>query len=674
MTQEPESSRSGPRTTDTVTRRFEQWARDTPDAPAVVSGRQTLGYGELDERANRLARHLLAAGLPPGATAAVAVPDPADTLVAVLAVLKAGGAYALLDPEDRLAALRQLGTIRPYVLLTLARYRPRLDSGSSSHRVIGLDAEAAGIAAHDAGAPRTAPGDTAAVLFTGGTEPRPVRTGHARLLAAHDAWAETARFGPDDRHLITARPDVPAFAAGWTRALCSGGALIAAGAAGAAGTGAAAGGAAAGGAAGAERAASAGLRRLIDAEAVSVLHTDPAALAGLLAPLGDGPAAPAELNALRLITVTGDRLYAGDQAVLHGRLRPGVRLLNVYGTAETAGTGTWFELPQLSRPLDDPDRRTLLGIPFPGCRVDLRDGEILLTPPDGGDAVPTGDLGLLRADGLLEFAGRARDRITAGRRTVDPYRIESAIRQHPAVGGALVRSVSDGPLQQRLVAYLAPAARPAAAIPAPRLPDAATLRAHLSGSLPAEEIPVTVVRLPALPRNRAGQEDRTALPLPPKPAAVRSGSGKYGALRGDGAPAAMPAGCATVLLAVLAFFLTDAIWPGSTELAGVPGPWAALFFVLHLFECLAFAAGVVFLFAGRDRMLRTGRPRALATAAHLAVVYLLVAWWPQDNFYRLAAKTDWPRQAALVYTFNIPLMLAAAIVALYLTRKPADRQ
>ncbi|HZX37397.1 MAG TPA: hypothetical protein VFF37_03500, partial [Streptomyces sp.] len=58
-----------------------------------------------------------------------------------------------------------------------------------------------------------------------------------------------------------------------------------------------------------------------------------------------------------------------------------------------------------------------------------------------------------------------------------------------------------------------------------------------------------------------------------------------------------------------------------------------------------------------------GRPRGLTTAAHLAIVWLLASWWPQDNLYRLAAKQDWPRQAALVYTFNVPLMIAAGVVA-----------
>jgi hypothetical protein len=123
-------------------------------------------------------------------------------------------------------------------------------------------------------------------------------------------------------------------------------------------------------------------------------------------------------------------------------------------------------------------------------------------------------------------------------------------------------------------------------------------------------------------------------------------------------------------LGFVAVLLTPMLWPGSTDLTAVPYPWAALFFLLYVFEWLAFGAGVVFLAAGHRRMERPGAGRARTRAAHLAAAYLLLAWWPQDNFYRLAAKNDWPQQAALVYAFNIPLMIAGLIVALHLIQRP----
>lgn len=81
---------------------------------------------------------------------------------------------------------------------------------------------------------------------------------------------------------------------------------------------------------------------------------------------------------------------------------------------------------------------------------------------------------------------------------------------------------------------------------------------------------------------------------------------------------------------------------------------------------------MLFLFVGRGwvRGHSRGQSDGLIAAAHLAVAYLLIAWWPQDNFYRLAAKQDWPRQAALVYTFNIPLMIAAFVVVRFLSWTP----
>ncbi|MCX5192678.1 AMP-binding protein [Streptomyces sp. NBC_00249] len=659
MTQAPPSARPA---VDTVLDRFEAWARDTPAARALVHGAEHLTYGELDVRANRLAHRLLGAGLAGNRRVAVATARPVERVVALLAVLKAGGAYCLIDSgSGPRTGRRRLTALSPHLLLADAPDRARLDEGAGPRAV---DLGAGGIADLPPTAPdrlRDTPG--AAVLFTGGSEARAVPVSQALLLAAYEGWAQLARPTPEDRHLFTGEADATAFAAGWTRALCSGGTLVLPET---------------------DVPSPQDLVRTVRDEEVSCLYTDPGGAGELLRQAPEPPPAPAgrgrepapALHTVRLVAVTGDRFHLDEQIALQDRLRPGARVLAVYGLTEAAGTGTWFELTQLPRPQDDPETLAPLGTPFPGCQVHVLDGEIHLTPPTGTDPVATGDLGTLRPDGLLAFGGRLRDRLTLeGGRRLDPYAVESAIRTHPHIGAAVVARVTTA-YRTRLVAYVAPP---------PEDPDWAvgreavgldSLREHLSGKVAYEELPGGLVRLRALPRNRAGQEDRAAVPQPPEPAKPKprgtpSGGGKYGAAGGEGLSPGCATGCLSLPVAVLLAVLTGVFWPGSTDLTGVPQPWAFLFFVLYVFEVAAFAAGVVFLLGGRRLMPRRGRGRALTRAAHLAVAYLLLAWWPQDNFYRLAAKQDWPRQAALVYAFNIPLMIAGMVVAFYVTRKPS---
>ncbi|MER5771522.1 AMP-binding protein, partial [Streptomyces sp. NPDC001985] len=79
---------------------FEDRVRSAPDRTAVITDRVRLSYGQLDERADRLARHLTGTvGLPPGALVAIRTRRAPDVLVAILAVLKAGGVYSVLAPE-----------------------------------------------------------------------------------------------------------------------------------------------------------------------------------------------------------------------------------------------------------------------------------------------------------------------------------------------------------------------------------------------------------------------------------------------------------------------------------------------------------------------------------------------------------------------------------------------
>ncbi|MFJ1596488.1 hypothetical protein [Streptomyces sp. NPDC088261] len=131
-------------------------------------------------------------------------------------------------------------------------------------------------------------------------------------------------------------------------------------------------------------------------------------------------------------------------------------MLSVYGTAEVAGCGTWFEPEQPPGPVTRPERAAYRGVPFPGCAAEVREGEIWLTAPGGADAVPTRDGGRQDAGGPLEFRGRLDQRVTIAGRTVDTYRVEAALAGHPEVGAAVVTG-ERGRTGQRVIAFVVPA-------------------------------------------------------------------------------------------------------------------------------------------------------------------------------------------------------------------------
>ena len=235
--------------------------------------------------------------------------------------------------------------------------------------------------------------------------------------------------------------------------------------------------------------------------------------------------------------------------------------------------------------------------------------------------------------------------------------VEAELLRHPRVRECVVAKIRTGPRKNTLVAYVVTT----------RKTNPAVIREFLSAPrLRANRVPQAVIPVDSLPRMSSGALDREGLPLPVLPGRAAGGKGSLSDLE-DGPTVAIML-VISGFFALPAFLLTNSFWPGSTDLSAVPGPWAGIFTGLYVAECLSFGLGAGFLFFGRRWMDRLARSPLLTTLAHLSVVWLLAAWWPQDNFYRLAAKTDWPRQAALVYGFNITLMIAAAVLVTFVIR------
>jgi amino acid adenylation domain-containing protein len=685
----------GNRTGFPVHRLFEEHARRQADAPAVRCGPVQLTYRELDRRADLAARVLLGAGLQPGRLVAVAMDRTVDAVVAILGILKAGGAYVPIDPMGPDALLRQLlSDADPFGVLTHERHRARVTDGPG-RLVMCLDTFGWGADDGTVVARTSVAGDAlACVIYTSGTTgaPNGAMIGHANLVSAFFAWEEVYQLAATDRHLQIASLEFDVFTADWVRALCSGALLVMT-----------------------ERnfmhdrtAQIAELHRVIVDERVTVMECNVRTLRLLQEHLG--PSGP-PLGSLRLLAVGTDRWHVDEHIAVQKRLGTGLRHVNTYGVVEATIDSTYFELTHVTDEIEHPERLSLIGVPFPGTRIHILAEDGTPCPVDvageicvagagvglgywnrsvaageryrdvdvsvdlGGRVVRTGDLGRIRSDGIVEFICRAGELGgqgggEPGLTAIQIAEVELTLRGHPGIRDVAVVTADDG---ATLVGYLV--------VDGGEVIDGHAVRSFLAGQVPDRLIPATVVLLDTLPRTRAGKIDRRGLP---RRALVESSDSQTGPTSFGAAKSAFGAagprspedpaetgGWAiwtffTAVFGTAAWCATGTLWPGSTDVSAVADPWATLFQILYLFEALSFGLGMTVLVLGRTLVARLRRRRGWATAAHLAVSWLLIAWWPQDNFYRLIGKYDMPRQAAMVYAFNITLMIAAAVVVRFM--------
>ena len=292
---------------------FEARADADPAAPAVVAGGAVLSYGELEARANRLAHRLIGWGVGPEVRVGVCCEPSPAMVVAVLAVLKAGGAYLPLDPghpEERLAYT--LGDAGAPVLLTQRSLLPLL--AAAPGRVVAVDEPGlldSGEAARPAGVERRArPDNLAYVIYTSGSTGRPKGTelthaGLVNLIAWH---LREYRLGPGDRTTQIASPAFDASVWEIWPTLAAGAALHVPPAG--------------------LRADPAGLYRWLAAERIAVTF--------LPTPLAEAMLAeePPPGLALRALLTGGDRLHRGPDRALP------FRLVNHYGPTESTVVST----------------------------------------------------------------------------------------------------------------------------------------------------------------------------------------------------------------------------------------------------------------------------------------------------------------------------------------------
>jgi amino acid adenylation domain-containing protein len=506
---------------------FDSQARLTPDAIAIESGRQRVTYGELQTRANQLAHHLVGLGVGPDVVVAMAVERSIEMIVGVVAVLKAGGAYAPIDPvypSDRLAFM--LEDSGASVLLTLAHLRSRFPPHDV--RTVCLDADEDEIADADGTVPEIEvnPDNLAYVIYTSGSTgwPKGVAMPH-RPLANLIAWQRRSPGSPvAARTLQFASLSFDVAFQEIFSTLCSGGTLVLIDD-------------------DTRRDAHALVRMVAGAE-VQRLFLPYVALRSMCEAAEH---LQVSFTQLREVITAGEQLKATPPIRRFFNRQSGSRLFNHYGPSETHVVTSyqcddrpdrWPTLPPIGRPISNARTylldRHLQPVPVgvPGelyiggagiARGYLNRPELTaqrfsddpFAPSAGARMYRTGDRARHRPNGDISFLGRADDQVKIRGFRVELGEVEATLSRHPSVAEAVVVLAEDRPGDSRLVAYVVP--RDGAHV------GETDLLSHVRGLIPDYMVPQCVIQLDDVPLTPSGKLDRRALPAPPGRDAARRG-------------------------------------------------------------------------------------------------------------------------------------------------------
>ncbi|EST33059.1 hypothetical protein N566_19670 [Streptomycetaceae bacterium MP113-05] len=497
-------------------------ARRTPDGVALVDGESSWSYAELERASGVLAVRLRQLGVGPEAVVGLCLPRGARMGVAMLAVLRAGGAWLALDPAYPAERLRTMTADSGCTVLLTGSDLPDALRGmreddESAPVPAAVDVESLDLRGREvpsgeepSGLDVALGGDLAYLVFTSGStgRPKPVAVPHAQLAASTAARA--AFYGAEvPRFLLLSSLSFDSAYAGVFWTLTLGGTLVLPSD---------------------EQGKDAdALAELVDIHQVTHTLTVPSFHRALLSRPG-GPGAT-----LRTVVVAGEACTP-DLVREHRRVLPGCVLANEYGPSETTvwATGHLVE--------GEASAAVPIGRPVAGARVFVLDGGLRpvgvgvvgelfvggvgvargyagrggLTAerfvPDawsgvvGGRLYRTGDVVRFGVGGVLEFCGRVDEQVKVRGFRVELGEVEAVVRSVAGVADAVVSAVAGVGGELRLVAYVV--------VRGGVVVEGESVRSWVGERLPVHMVPAVVVELDALPLSANGKVDRRALPVP----------------------------------------------------------------------------------------------------------------------------------------------------------------
>ncbi|WP_074849938.1 non-ribosomal peptide synthetase [Gordonia westfalica] len=499
----------------TVSDAVDAAARRAPDAVALVAGERTLTYAEFTARVSDLAQRLADHGAGPDVAVGVCIPRSVELVLAIHAVVAAGGGYVAIDPAtppERLGAMIDAASIsvilaadpRPEVLDDVEPPVLIVDSATR------LAEDRVAAVAHNAFRRAVNPDNALYTLFTSGSTgtPKGVTVSHRSVLNRL-AWMYIREpLGADDvvmlKTPVTFDVSVPELFA----PLMAGARLVIAD--------------------DGRHIDPAYVLDEVRRRRVTSIHFVPSMMAAFVEYVGDDPQRREALTSLRRIHASGEALSAATAHAM-GALAPGADMDNLYGPTEAAVEVTVHRLRPddatvpIGRPiantttwvLDDrlqPAPVGVVGELYVGggqlargyaSRPDLT-AERFVADPTGGHGARlyrTGDLVRWNADGELEYLGRADFQVKLRGQRIELGEIESILARVDGITHAAA-AVHHGASGEVLVGYLAGDV------------DLDAVRARVAQTLPQYMRPTQWVVLDEVPLTSTGKLDRRALPAP----------------------------------------------------------------------------------------------------------------------------------------------------------------